>query len=150
MRLSARAWAPALVLGLCGLGLALAGLDPVDPAVRMQPPRVPEISEEGRQLLGGLEVGDQLVGWTVQSLDGPHDGVLRIDVGRDRVRFALMVAARERLPQSPPLSTERYAIYYGHAVPPEITLPDNTIRATTHALARRIRAHEATVEVPGM
>lgn len=147
---SSRAWAPGLVLLACGVGLALAHLNPVEPSVETQVRRAPEISDEGRALLGGLREGERLMGWTVQALDGPHDGMLRIDLARDDVRFALMVVATGRRAESPPLSTERYAIFYGHAHPPEVTLPDGTIRATTHALARRIRANEATVTVPGM
>ena len=90
------------------------------------------------------------MGWTVQAIDGPHEGMVRVDLGRDDVRFALMVAAKDARPEAPPVATERYAIFYGHVHPPGTSLPDNTIRATTHALARRIRAHEATVDVPGL
>lgn len=146
----ARAWAPAAVALLCLLGLGLSQLDPVTPAVEVQPPREPQLSEEARALLGGLTVGERITGWTVQALDGPHDGMLRIDLGRDQARFALMVAAKDARPEAPPVATQRYAIFYGHVHPPDLSLPEGTIRATTHALARRIEAHEATVVVPGL
>jgi hypothetical protein len=145
----ARAWAPALVCLACLLGLGLSYLHPVAREGRRahQPP---QLTAEARALLGGLAVGERLMGWTVQALDGPSEGRLRIDLGRDDVRFALMVAAKGTHPEAAPVETERYVIFYGHVHPPETALPDGTIRATTHALARRIRANEATVSVPGL
>lgn len=127
----------------------LSVVDPSPPAETTVAP-APEASPAARTLLGDLGEGDNLVGWTVLSVDGPRDGVVRVDLGRDRVRFALMVARKGTQPQAAPLETERYCIFYGHADPPETRLPANTIRATTNALAHRIRAHEATVEVDGM
>ncbi|MEM9463032.1 MAG: hypothetical protein AAGF11_53315 [Myxococcota bacterium] len=128
----------------------LAWLEPFESSP--EPPTVmaPQITEPARALLGGLAAGDALVGWTVEALDGPTEGVVRVDLRRDDVRFALMVAARGSRSERPPVQTERYAIFYGHVRPTEITLPAGTIRATTHALARRVQAHELEVEVPGM
>lgn len=145
----ARAWAPALVCAACLLGF---GVSHLHPAAREDPPqrREPRLSPEARALLGGLAVGERLMGWTVQAVDGPHEGLLRIDLGRDGVRFALMVAAKGTRAEAAPVETERYVVFYGHVHPPKTTLPDGTIRATTHALARRIRANEATVAVPGL
>ena len=145
----ARAWAPALVCAACLVGLGVSYLDPA--ARKEQPgPVAPQISEEARALLDGLAVGESLMGWTVHALDGPRDGVLRIEVGRDEVRFALLVAKKGTRAEAAPVETERYAVFYGYVYPAETTLPDGTIRATTHALARRIRAREASVEVPGL
>jgi hypothetical protein len=160
----ARAWAPALVCLACLLGL---GLSHVPPAAQGDAPatgaqlsdearaqRSDEaralLSDEARALLGELAVGEHLMGWTVKALDGPRDGMLRIDLGRDDVHFALEVAKKGTRAEAAPLETERYVIFYGHVHPPKTTLPDDTIHTTTHALARRIRAHEATVDVPGM
>ena len=150
MRASSRAWAPGLVALVCMVGLGLGRLHPVPDTSETEARHMPQMSAEGCALLGGLEVGERLMGWTVRALDGPHESMLRIDLERDGVSFALMVAAKGSSPESPPVITERHAIYYGHVQPPETTLPDGTIRATTHALARRIRAQEGTVEVPGM
>jgi hypothetical protein len=145
----ARAWAPALVCAVCLLGLGLAYLDPA--ARKPAPgPVEPRISDEARALLDGLAVGESLMGWTVHALDGPREGVLRIEVGRDDVRFALLVARKGTRAEAAPVETERYVIFYGYVYPPKTTLPEGTIRATTHALARRVRAHEASVEVPGL
>lgn len=145
----ARAWAPAVVCLACLGGL---GLSHLRPAAQGEAPaaRAPRLSNEARALLGELAVGERLMGWTVQAVDGPHEGLLRIDVGRDDIRFALMVARKGTRAEAAPVETERYVIFYGHVHPPETSLPDGTIRATTHALARRIRAHEATVDVPGL
>ncbi|MCA9704587.1 MAG: hypothetical protein KDK70_01920 [Myxococcales bacterium] len=147
---SARAWAPALVAAVCLGGLLLSSLDPVSPPPEVAEPRESRLDDQARALLGGLTVGDRIMGWTVQALDGPTEGVLRIDLGRDQVRFALMVDAVGARPEPPPVRTERYAIFYGHVQPPDTALPEGTIRATTHALARRLRAHEHDVVVPGL
>jgi hypothetical protein len=146
----ARAWAPALVALCCLLAFGHAQLDPVPRGGEAEPRREPQPSDEARALLGGLAAGERLMGWTVRAIDGPHEGVVRVDLDRDGVRFALLVAAKGTRPEAAPLETERYVIFYGHVHPPDTSLPDGTIRATTHALARRIRANEATVEVPGL
>jgi hypothetical protein len=145
----ARAWAPAVVCLACVVGLGFAHLQPVE-ASGSAAAAAPPLSDEARALLGELAVGERLMGWTVQAVDGPRDGMLRIDLSRDDVRFALMVAKKGTRAEAAPLETERYLIFYGHVHPSQISLPEGTIRATTHALARRIRAHEATVDVPGM
>ncbi len=144
----ARAWVPALVCAACLFGLGLSHLHPATRGERPAP-REPRLSEEARALLGGLAVGERLMGWTVEALDGPHEGLLRIDLARDDVRFALMVAAKGTRAEAAPVETERYVIFYGHVHPPDTSLPDGTIRATTNALARRIRANEG-VDVPGL
>lgn len=161
----ARAWAPALVCLACLLGLgrsyvpAAAQDDdaPVtthdrrpDEAWVEAPVAGAQLSDEARALLGELAVGEQLASWTVTAIDGPRDGMLRIDLRRDDVRFALEVARKGTRPEAAPLETGRYVVYYGHVHPPGTTLSDGTIHATTRALARRLRAHEATVEVPGL
>ena len=145
----ARAWAPALVCAACLLGLGLSHLDPVRGPERPRP-AAPELSDEARALLGGLAPGERLMGWTVQAIDGPQDGQLRIDLVRDDVRFALLVARKGTRAEAAPVETEHYLVFYGYVSPAETTLPEGTIRATTHALARRIRANEAAVDVPGL
>lgn len=145
----ARAWAPALVCLACLLGV---GVSIADPARRKDPPptHTPQISAEGLALLDELAIGERLMGWTVQALDGPRDGQLRVDLARDDVRFSLVVAPKGSRAEPAPVETERYVIFYGYVYPAETVLPDGTIRATTHALARRIRARENTVTVPGL
>lgn len=144
-----RCWAPALVCIACLVGMGIAHVDPVR---RKEPPPVhtAEISAEGRALLGDLAIGERLMGWTVRELDGPRDGLLRVELARDDVRFSLAVAAKGTRVQAGPVETERYVIFYGYVYPADTVLPETTIRATTHALARRIRAREATVTVPGL
>lgn len=137
-----------MVAGLAAAGLAW--LEPFDSSPEPPSATVPRITGPARALLGGLAPGDALVGWTVEALDGPTEGIVRVDLRRDEVRFALMVAAKGSRPERPPVQTEHYAIFYGHVRPTELTLPAGTIRATTHALARRVQAHESEVEVPGM
>jgi hypothetical protein len=146
----ARCWAPALVCIACLFGLGVAYVDPVRRKEPPPPAPTPQVTAEAHELLGELAVGEKLMGWTVLALDGPRDGQLRVDLARDEVRFSLVVAAKGTRAEPAPVETERYVIFYGYVYPAETKLPDGTIRATTHALARRIRAREATVTVPGL
>ncbi|MEM7155381.1 MAG: hypothetical protein AAF799_21205 [Myxococcota bacterium] len=134
----------------CVAWAVLSTVEPWAPTgeTNVKPPA--RISDEGRALLGGLAVGEKITGWTVRRLDGPRDSQLRVDVERDGVAFALMVALEGRLPQTPLVRTKNYVVFYGHPEPKDTVLPEGTIRATTNALARRIREHEADVEVPGL
>ncbi len=59
--IGSKVWAPALVALTCVGGLALAWIDPVTPSIPAQAPRLPEISDEGRALLGGLEPGESII-----------------------------------------------------------------------------------------
>ena len=116
-------------------------------------PRAPEASslrravtlpsEDTVALLGGLQLGDALVGWQVTAITGPDpEGTIRVEVARDKVTFALELRPLDRVTEQPPVQTERWAIYYGHVRPPEVKLTRNVIRATTNALANRVRAAE--------
>lgn len=146
---SSRFWAPALVAVLCTGAFVSSELDPVDKA-EAPAARSTELLPEARALLGGLKEGDTLVGWTVRSLDGPHEGVVYVQIARDEVEFSLMVTVRGSRAEAPPAMTKYYAIYYGHVQPPKTRLPQGTVRATTHALARRIGENEANLDVPGL
>jgi hypothetical protein len=148
--MSAASWrgavGPLLVALACLGALAIApGRDPIDAESSG-----PVATSSALALLGDPTVGDRLVGWTIVAIDGPRDGTIRIDIGRDRVRFALMVTRIGAMAEPAPVQTEHYAIYYGHVDPPDTVLPANVIRATTNALANRIRAHEDTITVDGM
>jgi hypothetical protein len=121
-----------------------AAVDDADAMV----PRAPEATPGAVALLGGLAAGDAVAGWTVLGIDGPRDERIRIDLGRDGVRFAIMVMRLGAIPRTPPVQTDRYAIYYGHGQPADTTIPAGAVRAITHQIARRIRTVEADVPVP--
>ncbi len=137
--LAAVVWARAV-----DLHVDVQASSPVPPAVPMT------AGADARALLDDLKEGDALVGWTVDRIVGPVDGELRVHLRRDGVGFALMVARKDAHPHAAPLTTDKYAIFYGHAEPADAELPRNTTRATSHALARRIHAREAEVTVAGM
>lgn len=140
-----------VVLGLVGTFIAvMSSIEPWAPTGPTNVRAPARISDEGRALLGELAIGDAITGWTVRQLDGPRDNQLRIDVERDGVGFALMVAAKGRKPEAAPVQTDKYVVFYGYPDPEDTALPQGTIRATTNALARRIREHEADVVVPGL
>lgn len=144
--MKSRAWlGPAAVAVVCGLGLLHAGLDP-RPSSDVAP-SVPQPSAEALAMLG-LRPGDRIVGWTVLGIDGPGEDGTRVDVGRGDVRFSITIVELGASEPSAPLSTDRHALYYGHAHPPGTTPPAGAVRALLHQLANRVRKHERRVDAP--
>ena len=141
-------WGPsALLCLLCILGVMhRLGASAAPQRASRQQPAPPEAVA----LVDGLQVGDKLAGWTVLGLTGPLDGVLRIDVARDEIRFSVSVAARGAVPYPAPRTTEMYDLYYGHPHPRDTEIPEAATRAIMAGIERRIRRNEASVEVPGM
>jgi hypothetical protein len=138
-----RVGAVALALGVAGCPAEPSGEPDQVPQPQLQLPASDVVA-----LLGGLEIGERIAGWEVLGFDGPREDAVRIELGRDQQRFAIMVARLGVRPELPPVTTERYAVYYGHAHPPETRIPDGAIRAVTHAFGRRIRGTEHDVPVP--
>ena len=134
-----------LVAGLVAAGGIAWGLvDPPGGRASEEPSRTPRPSAQADALLGGLAPGDNLVGWQVTAVGGPdEEGAFRIDLAHRDIEFALMLVPRGESPEPAPIETEHYAIYYGHVRPPDTVLTRNVITATTTALARRVREHEA-------
>lgn len=131
---------PAAVAVSCVLGIVYAQAVPTrrdEPVAPASPP-----TEQAIAMLGGLHPGDTLVGWTVLGIDGPHEGKVRVDLGRDAVRFSITVAPLGTELQSAPLSTDAHALYYGHPHPRGTSLPPGAVRALLHRIADRVRAHE--------
>jgi hypothetical protein len=84
----------------------------------------------------------------VLGVRGPVDGMILVDLGRDGLRFSVMVTRLEARTERPLVKTDRYAIYAGHADPPGTRIPEGAIRAITHKLARRIGETEHELPLP--
>ncbi len=142
-------WGPSALLSLlCLLGVVhrLGAPAPQDDrASRAEP-----APAEAVALLGGLQVGEKLAGWTVLGITGPVDRVLRIDLAFHEIRFSISLAARGAVKYPAPRTTETYDLYYGHPHPRGTTIPESATRAIMAGIERRVRKHEATVVVPGM
>ena len=137
------AWGPLLVALACAGGVAWAETRPESPdpvAADAQP------SPAAIALLGGLGPGDTVAGWTVESIAMPDPRRIRLDFAAKDVGFSITIAPLGELPESPPLQTERYAIYYGHARPQGAELPRGAVRAVLHNLKRTIARQEETVD----
>lgn len=144
--MSLRAAAPAGVLAIvCAIAAVHAELSRAEPEPTAS---TPTISAHAVALLDGLQLGDRVAGWTVIELVGPRARAIDIGFERDGQRFVVTIAPMGARPEHPAVQTDRYAIYYGHAVPPERPIPDGAVRAITAALARRIGAHEAELPEP--
>ena len=142
-----RAAAPPAVLAVLCLALAIAAELGRDEPARPTTHALPTLDAQAAELLDGLRVGERIAGWTVITLAGPHERAIDIGLERDGQRFVVTIAPMGARPENPALQTERYAIYYGHATPPDRKVPDGAVRAITAALARRITRHEHAIEL---
>jgi hypothetical protein len=133
---------PALLAIVCAIGAARAELSRNDLEVTAP---APTVAPHAVSLLDGLRVGDRVAGWTVIELAGPRERAIDIGFERDGQRFVVTIAPMGARPEHPAMQTDRYAIYYGHAVPADRAIPQGAVRAITAALSRRIAKHEADV-----
>jgi hypothetical protein len=132
---------PLAVAGICGVGAVVLALRPSTSA----PTSASAPSDRAIALLGGLRPGDRVAGWTVLGIDGPREESITIDYGHADVRFAITITPLGSVVDSPPMHTDLYAIYYGHAHPEGATIPPAAVRALLGDTARRLRKTERTV-----
>ncbi|HWB76038.1 MAG TPA: hypothetical protein VG755_13810 [Nannocystaceae bacterium] len=145
--MSVREALPSAALAIACAAAAIATEASRDAPAAAQP-HAPSITPRAAELLDGLQVGQRVAGWTVIALDGPRDRAIEVGFERDGQRFVVTIAPMGARPENPALQTDRYAIYYGHAVPPDTKIPDGAVRAITAGLARRIGKHEADIPEP--
>jgi hypothetical protein len=131
---------PLAVALVCAVGVVVLSLRPEPAALA---PAV--ASEDAIALLDGLRPGTRVAGWAVLGIDGPREEAIRIDYGHADVRFAITVSPLGTVPDSPPMHTDLWAIYYGHVQPADATIPPAAIRALLGDVARRLRKTERDV-----
>ena len=61
------------------------------------------------------------------------------------MRFAITVSPLGTVPDSPPMHTDLYAIYYGHVQPDGAKIPPAAVKALLADTARRLRKTERDV-----
>ncbi|HET6585410.1 MAG TPA: hypothetical protein VFG69_18255 [Nannocystaceae bacterium] len=123
---------PAMLVAIAAAGAAVHG---VLTRPRAQAPVVADAVVDDAL---GLRLGDRIAGWTVRGLAGGPDSELRIELERDDLRFTVTVTPMGARPENPPVHTEHYAIYYGHAQPSGTRIPEGAVRAITADVARRL------------
>ncbi len=133
---SLRAAIPAAAVALACFVVAIALAPDPPPTSRRPSPVVPS------HLFQDIAVGTTVAGWRVTAISAEADGGVRIEFARDDVRFAVSVIELGTRDEPPYLTTERHAIYYGHAIPADAHIPDNAVRAVTANVERRVRAGE--------
>ena len=131
---------PAAVALVCWVGAIVLELRPA-PVERERA----AASDRAIALLDGLRVGDRVAGWTVLGIDGPREEAIRIDYAHGDVRFAITVSPLGTVPDSPPMHTDLYAIYYGHVQPDGAKVPPAAVKALLADTARRLRKTERDV-----
>lgn len=132
-------WVPAAALAAVCFSVAV-GLEQRPRAAEGTTAQTDSVPGEAHAVLGDLEVGDTVVGWTVLGIRSDADGVVDVDLGRDKLRFTVTIAPLGTRVESAPLTTDHYALYYGHAHPRGARLPDAGVQAVLHNLARAIEA----------
>jgi hypothetical protein len=132
---------PFAVAVVCGAGAVAVSLRPSTP----EPASASAPSDRAIALLDGLRPGDRVAGWTVLGIDGPREESIQIDYSHADVRFAITITPLGTVVDSPPMHTDLYAIYYGHAHPQGATIPPAAVRALLADTARRLRKTERTV-----
>ncbi|MEZ4450354.1 MAG: hypothetical protein R3B09_12825 [Nannocystaceae bacterium] len=105
----------------------------------------PELPADVLALLGGLEVGASLGGWTIEAIEA-RPGSLRLVLARGAERGTVEVTRRGARPFDPPARTDRYDLFYGAAGGPT---PDAAaIEPALAALRAGIAARESAIETP--
>ncbi|MBK7398165.1 MAG: hypothetical protein IPJ34_18165 [Myxococcales bacterium] len=110
-------------------------------------------SESARpSLLEDLKAGDVLGEWTVERIQlerAPNDTPeLAVDLQHKKgAGITVWVHRKENAP-NPPLTTERYALTYGHARPGGPPPTQDDFARAMALVAERIRRTEATAPIP--
>ncbi|MCC6215378.1 MAG: hypothetical protein IT376_10945 [Polyangiaceae bacterium] len=139
--------AAALALGLAGLVArslfpASPGGAPASsgsaPAARDTP------HDAAAEALLGLRAGSRIGGATVVQVDGFLDRQLPFVVEAGGVRFWVFVALKGTQRATPPVETERYALY--HNAP--ASTPAGVVDTVLADVAKQLREREATVSPP--
>lgn len=139
---------PAVLAALCFGVAGYLELGPRQVASSRRAGSEGSLSPQARVLLGDMAVGDSMAGWKVLGMRGPTHEEIQIDFGREQMRFTLSIARLGAKTEGAPLQTERFALYYGHAHPAGVTIPNGAIRALLHGVGRQLRATERSVELP--
>jgi len=108
-------------------------------------------SSDALPLLQGLKPGDPIGEWTVsrilvnESVDKKPQ--LAVEMERKGSGITIWVARKENV-KNPPLSTEKYALTFGHPRVYGEEIPKDAYEKQMAAIAARVRATEATAPVP--
>jgi len=145
-----RARAGALIAAAVALSLGAACEQPQ----HNEPPAPPApYTAEARALLGGLDVGEQLAGWTVDSAAGPGDGRIDVRVRKGDTSFVVWLVKKGSASEPAPYSTQLVDIYFGHSVPTQPGPPGDEIQAVLAQVVERVTRAETEAGAtlpPGM
>ena len=111
-----------------------------------EPPAAPAPAEGlsyRSPLLPGLSVGDDLGPWRVVAIRPPDAQGLAVELGAQGALFKVWVAPRGSQPFNPPLSTERYDLFYSHPHPREAPGAALSLDEPMQQIHARVQRHEA-------
>lgn len=114
------------------------------PQVTAEPPPRPASPAE-LAILAPAAAGGKLADWTIRAIHGVEQGTLEIVCEKDGARVVLSVALAADGGPEPPVSTERYAVFYSSR---GATAEDGERLAK--ALAELLHANRAAPPPPGL
>jgi hypothetical protein len=135
-----------LVIGVGAVSLIGPPSAPTQPSVVADAPaagpeRTPPASPSELAVVAPLAPGADLGGWTVDGIEGVHDGAIAVVLHRDEQRFSLRVALDSPGGPLAPAHVGRYAIYYSGGI-------DGAEAQTLAAALQAVIATHPDVEPP--
>lgn len=128
---------PGMIAVACAVGFVVYATRPTPSS--LSPPPV----ASALPIDVGVRTGERVAGWDVVAVTATDDGGVAITMARDGVQFALTVVPQGVRTESPPFSTDAFAVYYGHARPTGVQIPAGALRAISAELLRRLEATTA-------
>jgi hypothetical protein len=98
-------------------------------------------------LLDGLKSGDRIGQFSVSDIS-VRDHRVAVDLQNGAIGFTVWVAKKGVDPHAPPLTTGRYALFFGNAHGDGGRVPAESYQAALQAIAARVRHTEARVPAP--
>jgi len=147
-----REWIRLAVVGVAALGGAAwcAQARRPPPAITSAPSASPS-AQVVTPLLDSLSVGDMVGEWKLRRAydeAAPNQAPqLALDFERRGSGVTVYIARRERA-QLPPITTEQYAISYGHQRPEGEPIPPGSEQQLGEEIATRVRKNEKTAPPP--
>ena len=105
----------------------------------------------GILLIEGLKAGDAVGDWQisriVMSESNEKKPQLAIELERKGSGITIWIARKENA-KNPPLTTQKYALSFGHARPYGDPIPEGSYETTMQKIAERVRRAEPTAPIP--
>lgn len=115
-------------------------VDAPEPALEEAAPPVTDApyTAEAKRLLRGLDVGEEVAGWTLRTIGGPVDGAIVMWFERPGVRVKVLVARTDHMEGEAPVAVGAYGTYFEAPVPASADIDPSATPALVTAVSERI------------